>query len=374
MKILTLSLDNSIFNVNSNLAKRIIEYSSLLEKNTVVVPNFEDRKLNLNQKVNVIGVGGSHKITVLLKIFNLAKSLLKEEKYDIISVQDPYYLAFVALILAKKLHKGLEIQVHGWEKFYGLRKLAAFYVLPRADALRTVSQRLKRQLIARFKVKENKITVVPIYAPQINLIDDSAIQPRNIDNNKTVLLTVGRLVPVKNIKLQLKAMSEIITNYQNIELWIIGEGVQKTTLQKIVKKLGLDNSVKFFGWQENLANFYKQADIFLLTSNFEGWGMAVIEAASYNLPIIMTDVGCAGEVIKNRQSGLVIPVGGLKKLKEALIKLLDNKLLRKELGEQARQAIKNLPNKGETLSLYKKSWDNCLISCRLGCGGQKDNA
>jgi len=361
MKILTLSLDNSIFNINSNFARRTIEYSSFLDKNTIIVPSFGDGKFNLSEKVKAIGVGGSNKFNVLLKIFNLAKGLLKEEKYDIISVQDPYYLAFISFILAKKFHKGLEIQVHGWEKLYGLRKITAFYVLSRTDAVRTVSLRLKRQLINQFKVKENKITVVPIYTHLIDLNNFNDNEQQDKDGKSVILLTVGRLVAVKNIQLQIQVISDLITSYSYIELWIVGEGPQKTVLQKMVKKHGLDNCVKFFGWQENLDSFYKKADIFLLTSNFEGWGLAVIEAASYNLPVIMTDVGCAGEVIKDQQSGLIIPVSHRERLKEAIIKLLDNRQLRKEMGEKARQAVKNLPNKEETLALYKKSWENCLI-------------
>ena len=125
-------------------------------------------------------------------------------------------------------------------------------------------------------------------------------------------------------------------------------------------KLKLENNVKLLGWQNNPDKFYSQADAFLLTSNYEGWGMAVVEAANYGLPIIMTDVGCAGEFIKDGESGIVIPVNDQAKLEEAMLRIINDDNLRKELIEGAFSAIKNLPNKEETMALYKQSWEKAI--------------
>jgi len=98
----------------------------------------------------------------------------------------------------------------------------------------------------------------------------------------------------------------------------------------------------------------------LLTSNYEGWGIVVVEAAAYGLPIIMTDVGCAGELIKNGESGIIIPVVDQKELEKEMIRLVDDTELREKLGRGAKQAIKKLPTKEETLKLYKKSWEKAV--------------
>jgi len=179
-------------------------------------------------------------------------------------------------------------------------------------------------------------------------------------NGKVVFLTIGRLVPVKNIVIQIKAMVEVIKKFPEVELWIIGEGPEKNNLEYIINNLELSEKVKLLGWQGDLRKFYSQADVFMLTSNYEGWGLAVIEAAAYGLPIIMTDVGCAGEVIRNRENGIIISVGDVKKLGEAMVKIMENKDLRKKLGDSACEAVKKLPNKNETLALYKKSWEKAL--------------
>lgn len=360
MKILSLGLDNSVLDRTSALAARVIEYGNLVEKYTIIVPSARKEKIILSEKVKVYGSGGGNKLARLIKIYNLAKELWREEKYHIITVQDQYYLALIGLKLAGKHKLGLEIQVHGFEKYYGVRELIAKYVLPRADAVRVVSQRLKRQLVSRFGVKEEKITVASIW---IDLrINDYDLRNKQIkkERGKFVFLTVSRLVSVKNIALQIEAMVEVVKKYPVAELWIVGDGPEGRKLEIKSHKLKVENNVKFFGWRNDLGRFYEQADAFLLTSNTEGWGIVVIATASWGLPIIMTDVGCAGEVIKNGQSGLVIPVGDRQKLVEAMLKIIENKELREKLGRNAVLAVNQLLTKEQTLELYKKSWEKAM--------------
>jgi len=365
MKILSLSLDNSIFNKASALAARTVEYGNLVEKYTVIAPSQKNEEIELSGKATVYGSGGGDKFTQLIKIYNLAKKLLREEKYNIITAQDQYYLALIGLYLGKKFNLGLEIQAHGFEKYYGLRKLIAKYVLPRANAVRCVSQRLKEQLINEFKAKEEKITVVPIYSELVAHNSNRIIR----EDKKFVFFTANRLVPVKNISLQIEAMAEVVKKYSDAELWIAGDGPERIKLEKLSGGLRDMNYVKFFGWQENLSNYYNQADAFLLTSNAEGWGLAVVEAASFGLPIIMTDVGCAGEVIKNGESGLIIPAGGKEKLVEAMLTIIEDGNLRKKLGENAKSAAGRLPGKEQTLELYKKSWEIAVENRMSAQGG-----
>jgi len=401
MKVLSLGLDNSILNKSSALAQRAIEYGNLVEKYTVIVPNQKNEKTELSEKVYPVrnsngalnpvieqrsivsngvkayGLSGGNKLSQFIRIYNLAKKLLREEKYDVITVQDQYYLALIGLALSKKFKTGLEIQVHGFEKYYGLRKLIAKYVLPRANAVRCVSQRLKKQLINEFGVKEEKITTVPIFV-DTTLSLRGATRRGNLILGNFIFLTVGRLVPIKNIGLQIEAMAEIIKKYPQTELWIVGDGSEREKLkmqidhfdeaiarQKNFRPSGdhpqggkLDDNVRLLGQKtkEELDEIYSQADVFVLTSNSEGWGMAVIEAASFDLPIIMTDVGCAGEVIKNEESGLIIPIGDRQSLVRAMEILLRDESLRQRIGDGARQAAAALPSKQEILNLYLASW------------------
>jgi glycosyltransferase involved in cell wall biosynthesis len=119
----------------------------------------------------------------------------------------------------------------------------------------------------------------------------------------------------------------------------------------------LSDKVEFFNWTDDVYAWYKIADAYVLSSNYEGWALVIIEAASCGLPIIMTDVGCAGEVIKDRESGLVLPLNNEEKLTEAMSMIIEDKELREKIGENARLISLTLPTKAETLILYKKSWE-----------------
>jgi glycosyltransferase involved in cell wall biosynthesis len=356
MRILNLGLDSSVLNKNSRLARRIIEYGNLVEKYIIIVSSNKHESTVLSGNAQAYGVSGRNKLSKLLGIYRLAQKIIEDEKIDIITVQDQYYLGLIAWLLARKNNIGLELQIHGFEKYGGLRKIIAKLIIPKADIVRTVSQRLKKRLVEEFGVKAERITVVPIYV----VVSDKRLEVRDKRNNQFVFLTVGRLVPVKNIGLQIMAMAEVVKKYPNTELWIVGEGSEKKKLEDNVKRLDLEGQVKFFGWQDDVSNFYNQAGVFLLTSDAEGWPLVIIEAAGFGLPIIMTDTGSAGEFIINGENGIVIGLNDQQALEQAMIKLMESRDLRKRLGDGAREAFSQLPSKEKILELYKESWKKAM--------------
>lgn len=354
MKVLALGLDRTILDKNSALAQRARQYGDLVEKYTIVVPFSRSEKVILSDRVAAYGVPSKNKISGFWKIYQLAKKLIRQEKFDLLTAQDQYFLGWLAGRLARKFKLGWEIQVHGFEKFSGLRKIIAKRILCQADSVRVVSQRLKTKLVNEFKVSPNRITVIPIYVNVWHGLTKVARQDK-----KFVFLTVGRLVSIKNIALQIKALAEVVKDYPQAELWILGQGPLEESLRKLAGSLGIEEKIKFCGWVENLNHYYQTADVFLLTSQAEGWGLAVIMAASFGLPIIMTDVGCAREVIDNR-AGLIIPRDDKRALITAMTLLIKEEKLRQSLGAGAKASVLNLPSLKETLALYKKSWEQAL--------------
>lgn len=383
MKILSIGLDKRILNKDSATFCRQKKHAQLVDELHIVV--FGTRKNKIKSgNLFIYGSGGGNKIVRFLNAHKIAKKILKNKvcekpklaygslyanrhmrirKKDwLVTTQDPFFCGFLGYLLRRKFNIKLHVQLHGdffSSKYFGkeclynrFQYILGKFIIKKADGFRVVSQRTKNSLVG-LGISEDKITVVPIYTEMHRITTEDTKERKE----KFVFLTVGRLVPVKNIGLQIKAMTEIIKDYPDAELWVVGDGPEKKGLQAISYKLQVTKNVRFWGWQDDLGKFYRQADVFLLTSNYEGWGLTVIEAANYGLPIIMTDVGCAGEVIENKKSGLVIPVGNQKKLREAMIKLIEDKELRKKLGEAPGQTILTLSDKQKTLKLYKKSWE-----------------
>lgn len=364
VKILMIGTDRSVLDIDSSTAKRAAEYGSLVEKIIIAVPNSKKLARNISENVNVVSAGGKNKIFQFFKMFSLLYCLAKKEKFDLATIQDPYYLALIGLLLKWRFKIGLHIQVHGWEKFGGLRSMVSKFVLSKADSIRTVNLKLKNQLVNEFRVQEDKILVIPIFV-ELPKLDLGNIKK---DRNKFIFLTVGRLVSVKNIKMQIEAMKIFLEkaklSEKIIELWIAGDGEEKKALETLIDQYQLGNIVKFLGKidRDELNNIYRQADVFLLTSNAEGWPLVILEAAGFKLPIIMTDVGSAGELIISGENGIVIPIGDVEQLANAMIELFGNERMRKSLGENAYTAVAKERSKEEILELYKKSWEKAVLN------------
>lgn len=326
MKILVIGLDKKILDKNSAVAQRAIAYGSLLEEYFVLVPGRQET-IKLSDKVTIQGVDGGNKIVTLFKIYKFLNKKLAESKYNLVSIQDVYYLAGVAVILAKKFQIKIEIQIHGLEKFSSLRKKIARYNLTRADKVRTVSLRMKNYLVDNFKLDPIKVYIAPvaIYKDKI-LADKSSVNLKARYPDNFIFLTVGRLVPIKNVALQIGCMAGLDPNLK-VRLIIVGDGPEKARLRALAQKLNVEDRIEFSGWTDNLAGYYRSADCLLLSSDSEGYGMVIAEAILSALPIIMTDVGAAGELVKNDFNGLVVPVDNAKALSQAMEKVINNREL-----------------------------------------------
>jgi glycosyltransferase involved in cell wall biosynthesis len=352
MKVLSLSLDKKILELDSSVLKRHISYANKLHKLSVIVPGPKDSHSSPVDKLEIFGIGGN-KIFSLLKIYFLSSNLIRRDRPDVITVQDQYFLALVACRLARKYKIGWELQVHGFEKMSWFRALVFKHVIKRANAIRTVSLRFKNVIVESYKIAEEKITVVPIQVPAVRgQVTD--------DIGKFVFLGVGRFVPVKRFDLMIKAFAEIQEKIPDAELWIAGEGPERGRLEAVIAGNNLGEKARLLGWQEDLSYAYNQASCFVLCSESEGWGMAIVEAMHYSLPIVMTDVGLAGEVVVNDESGLVVPVGDRKALGEAMLRVFQDNLLRERLIIGVKSALQKLPNEEETFELYKISWQKAI--------------
>ncbi len=362
MKIITLSLDNKVLNKNSASWRRQQEYASLVEKYVVLVPTREKLKIEDNNLV-VWGSGGITRLARLVRLGRLAEKILKKEKFDLISVQDIYFLAALAVKLRSRFKIGVEIQVHGIEKMNWWRRGLAEKNLQQADSVRIVGGHLRQLLTDKFGVEDKNITEVPIF------FDWQAWQhkPFASDFGKRwqgnfVFLVVGRLVPVKQIDEIIRALAQVVEIEPKVKLIIIGEGPMAGKLASLVHELGLDKQVEFVSWQseEELVNYYRAADCLVQASEQEGYGLALLEALACQLPVITTPVGVARQVVKDGENGLVV------KDNDDLVRMMKLVVVNREMlnkfKNNTRKYLSLLPSKDEVLSKYYQSWERAAVS------------
>ncbi|MFA5318149.1 MAG: glycosyltransferase family 4 protein [Patescibacteria group bacterium] len=371
MNILIINLDKAIFSNNSASFARLKEYSRLVDKIFVIVwTTKKEQPIIYQDKLFIYPTNSLSRLFYFFNSFKIAGNILKNNKIDLIFTQDPFETGLCGWLIAKFNRIKLQLQIHGdifspyfkRESFANkLRIILAKFLIAKPDSFRVVSQRIKQSLI-KLKIPVEKIFVSPIFT-DIHRFTSAEIK-HNLRSKypqfNFIILMASRLSPEKNIALAVKAMPAVLKNNPKIGLIIAGSGPEKKNILKLIKKLKLQKNIYLEAWTDDLASYYKSADLFLLISNYEGWGLTVVEAAAAGCPVIMTDVGCANEFIINNKSGIIIPVGDRDCLENSIMGLIENENLRKKLGENAKEAIKKLPTKAEILKLYKKSWDKAI--------------
>ena len=152
------------------------------------------------------------------------------------------------------------------------------------------------------------------------------------------VISVGRLDQFKNFKDQILVWHNIINIHPDWTLHIYGEGIERKNLEYLIKKLNLQSHVFLEGVSRELHTKYDESSFFIFTSLAEGFGMVLVEAMQFCLPVISYDCPCGpSEIIDNEINGFLIPVSDLNKLENSILKLIENDSLREQMGLKAKQ-------------------------------------
>ena len=154
-----------------------------------------------------------------------------------------------------------------------------------------------------------------------------------------LLVAIGRLHPQKNYLMMLSALKMVRDNYDDVHLEICGVGKMEKTLKEYVESHQLSDVIKFCGQVNDVPSALARADIFLLSSLFEGMPNSLMEAMVMGVPCIATDSPCGGSkmLLGNDERGLVVPVKDTKAFAKAIISLLENEERKNQLGIAAKE-------------------------------------
>ena len=148
-------------------------------------------------------------------------------------------------------------------------------------------------------------------------------------------VTVGRLARVKNQKLMILAFERALIENNNISLTLIGDGPERENLEQLVNQHKITNHVHFLGFRDDASKLLADYDVFLLSSDYEGVSIALLEAMSSGMPAISTDVGGVSETIVDCKTGLLVPQGDLASYTLAMNKLINEKDMIGAMGKAA---------------------------------------
>ena len=161
-----------------------------------------------------------------------------------------------------------------------------------------------------------------------------------ISRTRKLVKVSPRLVSVGNLTAQ-KGYDAVIEALAMIELPfrydIAGEGNQRFQLEAQIHRLGLENRVRLLGYTSNVATLLAASNLFVLSSRWEGFGLAVLEAMASGLPVVVANVPGLNEIVRGEQDGgILVPPGDTVALSDALLRLIRDPDLRSEFGNRAR--------------------------------------
>lgn len=156
-----------------------------------------------------------------------------------------------------------------------------------------------------------------------------------------VIVTAGRLNPQKNHRLLIEAMNIVHKKHPECLLHIYGEGNEQDSLLHFIDELEAESYIQLKGRSAKLAQIYEKADLFVLSSDYEGMPNALTEAMAAGLPCIATDcLTGPKELIGNNQRGILVPVGDVLQMSAAMMEMIESPDMANKLGRDAHEYVK----------------------------------
>jgi glycosyltransferase involved in cell wall biosynthesis len=341
--VLMISIDENILsNQSTNSLERQKKLAKELNSLTIVVYTKKTFKIFKEGNLKIIPTNsGNSKVNALKDLFSFSKKELKKEKYDIITTQDPFFLGSIGLILSKKFKTKFYPQIHieifrnnTWYQESLLNKLQYYigkYNLKKANKIRTVNKFTKNYISKNFN---KKVTSIPI-ATSLGFTEDKFIK-KEYD-----AIFVGRFSFEKNLIFLVEVIFQITKKNPNFKMILVGDGPMRKKIEDKIKELDLEKNFTLTGYKKfDQVNIYlKKSKMFLLPSLSEGWALVAIEANLSGIPVVMTNTGCAGEVIQNNKSGFVCKLNRKQDFIKAINKYYYNYGLRNSHVNEAKKII-----------------------------------
>ena len=211
-----------------------------------------------------------------------------------------------------------------------------------ATGITTVSKGIKNDLFKLAHINKDKIDVIynPVAIGKNKISKLFNLEKKIWDSSYNVkLLSVGNLKVQKNHKLLINAFAKLPKNL-NAQLIIIGEGPIRKELEELINNLKLSKRISLIGHQKNPYPWYHSADLFILSSNYEGFGNVLIEALECGLPIVSTNcVSGPKEILENGKYGKLVEVNNVDDLKNGIIEQINKKHDKKKLIERSQDFL-----------------------------------
>ena len=334
--------------------QRMGGYAAQLEEYIVVANSYKRHRLQplrLAENFRAIPTDACCAADSFFRMLAIGWRELSQRRIDIIQAQDPFFTGLVAVLLGMRFGVPVNICIYGpnvydrhWlanRRSHGIFALIGRWVLRRARGIQVDGRMTARSLVAAGHSPESVAVkpVVPSNLDRFLAIDRAVAAPGGV----TRLLYVGRLAAQKNLPLLLAVVKHLkATGCAAFKLTLVGDGPEEASLRALAARDGLASVVEFHGpvSRGEVVGFFAAADVFVLTSDYEGFPRVLMEAAAAALPVVSTAVSGADEAVEDGETGSLAAIGSLDALAAKLRQLIENPPLRQRMGVAAREHVR----------------------------------
>ncbi|MEI9945537.1 MAG: N-acetyl-alpha-D-glucosaminyl L-malate synthase BshA [Chitinophagaceae bacterium] len=256
---------------------------------------------------------------------------------------------------------GTDITLVGRDKMYA--PVVAFSI-NQSDAITAVSNNLRDETYKTFPI-EKEIEVI------YNFVDVSRFNRKPIDAFRKVIAPNGEriLIHASNFR-KIKRVQDVVKIFYEVQkeipskLLFVGDGPERQTAEELGRTLGIGDEMRFVGKQEQMEDILAIADLFLLTSEYESFGLAALEAMAAGVPVVSTNAGGLGEINIDGKTGFMADVGDVKTMSQKALQILkDDETLKGFKERAAKHATKY--DIQHIVPLYEKLYERFLVSEEL---------
>ena len=383
MRVLSIGSDRNLFVPGSAVRQRVAEQGSLAEELHVIVFSLASSGLKpepLSDRVWLYPTNSSRKLSYVRDAARIGTQIARDRNFSpadsLVTVQDPFESGMAGARISRATGLRLHVQIHtdflspyfAFGFLNMLRVRIARRILPKASEIRVVSERIRRSLVRKCRIPEEKISVLPVF------VDAEKIRRQHpsplLDLHKKhpqfefIALVLSRLEPEKNISLALNAFAIATRDplqRPDAGLVVVGSGSEEPRLKAEAARLGLNGRIVFLPWTDDPQSFYKTADLLLVPSRYEGYGLTLAESALSGCVALTTDVGIAGDLLVDGKNALVCPASDEKGFAAKLQGFMMSGSVQKALRQGLAQLdLSSFPSREHYLEAYAKSWEATL--------------
>jgi phosphatidylinositol alpha-1,6-mannosyltransferase len=304
----------------------------------------------------------SNRLTNVVRCARRTSRIVKDRRIEVLQVCDLRPMGYVGVWIRARRGVPYVLYVYGMDvnketrkvRHSWLKRVTARAILGRAAAIIAISSftaRRTRELMSSLGLAgEDRVHVVhPGTDPdrfRPNPTAALSMRRRLKIGDRSMILTVGRLVPRKGVDMLLAALAVVATRHPDIVLVVAGEGPDRERLESEARRLGLEDRVLFLGPvpEEELPDLYAAADLFVLPARedgdeVEGFGIVFCEAAATGLAVVGGDSAGVADAVRHGETGILVPPSDPRAIAGAIMELLEDDDRRRSMGAAGRRAV-----------------------------------